>query len=141
MRPAAQEYLVAYRTAEIPLQDAFRRSLADYRQSHPDPDAGTLAAVKKRYLAPKVVGVWDCTGNNFRARFTWTLYANGKARDPDGPNTWKWEKDKLVIFHHTREAPGGVWRDECTISADGRSFHARNQRNAQYHAKLVRPSK
>lgn len=55
------------------------------------------------------------------------FYANGYFASPDGPRTWVLIRNTLILYWYNEKAPGGMWIDHCTLSADGSRYRGQNQ--------------
>jgi hypothetical protein len=136
MRAAALAHLKTTREAVRPVAAAYDKAIEHLTKAKDDAAAAAVAADKKKVLKPKVVGVWACTGVNFKAAFTWVLYADGSVGS--NKSTWALDKDKLVITNRSPEAPPGGWVDVCVVDSNGQTFVARNK-GAVYKGRRVDP--
>jgi len=63
--------------------------------------------------------------------------ADGTIHSQPPGTGWKIEGDVLALAWPRGDAPGGVWTDRCRISADGRYYLGRNQRQAAIVGEVV----
>lgn len=145
LRKASSDYLKGWRAAARPAEAAYDKAIDQLIKTKADAAAAALTVEKKKALAGRVVGEWECGGITFELKFRWQLHADGTAVRTDqkftGRNTWTFEKDKLVIVNRDDPAaPPGEFHDICTVSADGRQLSARCG-NSTYKGRLVGISK
>lgn len=87
---------------------------------------------------PTIVATWEhqVVGRDAKPS-TITLYSNSKINDPNSKNTWSRSGNLLTLHWPNPAAPGGEWIDQCTVSADGRTYSGRNQYGTRISGKLV----
>jgi arabinan endo-1,5-alpha-L-arabinosidase len=81
---------------------------------------------KNTSINPKnLVGEWEHSVN-FGSPNTIELLPDGTIRGHEGAQ-WALQGRNLTLRWPRRDAPGGVWTDNCLISSDGRYYLGRNQ--------------
>ncbi len=87
-------------------------------------------AKQPRTREPWVVATWEHRvhgkGNSIRSG-TMKLYSNGRIGSPNSVNTWTKKNRLLILYWPNSQAPGGVWRDVCIISTNGKTYSGKNQ--------------
>ena len=74
-----------------------------------------------------VVGRWKHSVNSGK-EYDLTIFAEGGVNNPKGPVTWNLRGNQLTMRWPSKDAPGGVWIDRCTVSPDGKSYSGKNQK-------------
>lgn len=85
----------------------------------------TLPTDAATRVKPYVISTWTHTPQG-GGTATIKLYSNGRINSPDSANLWVLYNDHLVLRWSDPAAPGGMWVDDCAISADGRRYNGRN---------------
>jgi hypothetical protein len=125
VQTGVKEYLAA---KQDDLAKALQPELEELQVATAPPPKKVKA--QKNEPQPYVVceGVHQATnGGNTILRAEFKLYSNGRINDPESRNTWRQQGRILTMRWQNAEAPGGVWVDIVTLTADGRSFKGKNQ--------------
>ncbi len=140
MRESTAVYLTQLDRARIPLAKAYDKAIEHAQvKDKDDTAAADLAAEKQMFLSPKVVGVWDCQGVNFKLSMKLTLYADFTGQSPETQRTWQFNKNGIVMRFPSPKAPGGFYVETCTFDDSGQSFETRNQEGASYRGTRIDP--
>jgi arabinan endo-1,5-alpha-L-arabinosidase len=76
-----------------------------------------------------VVGSWQHSVN-FEPGNTISLLPDGAINYKGARNTWRLSGSSLQLRWYRKDAPGGVWLDNCLVSPDGSWYVGRNQHGA-----------
>ena len=79
-----------------------------------------------------VAGNWQHSVN-FDPGYTISLLPEGTINNKNTRNTWRFRGSSLQLRWYGKDAPGGVWVDDCVVSPDGSTYVGRNQ-----HGTIVR---
>lgn len=74
-----------------------------------------------------VVGSWQHSVN-FDPGYTISLLPDGTIKNKGTRATWRFRGSSLQLRWYRKDAPGGVWVDDCFVSPDGSWYVGRNQR-------------
>ncbi|MBC8117514.1 MAG: hypothetical protein H7062_24210 [Candidatus Saccharimonas sp.] len=132
MRQPANQYLTSIDKVRTQAAKAYDRAI-DHLQvkAKDDAAASTMTEEKKKVLAPKTIGTWECTGTNFRHNFTRHLKSDGTITGTN-EGTWRFDGEKMVF-----RVEGYI--ETCRVGTDGITFTASNMNGLTFTGKLVFP--
>lgn len=141
-KPAA-EYEAAVQKAKATMDAAYEKSIDKLVKEKDTELADKFVARRSEFAEhhdathpPRVVAIWKF-GLVGRPPSPIELLSNGAVGTPASKNSWKTEGNKLIFYWPNPQAPGGVWIDTCTLSADRKSIRGRNQVGASVAGTLV----
>jgi len=136
-----RSYLAAYQRnmagAESQLRRAYDQALAQALRAQDENTVNELRADLETVLQPKVVATWLHRAGRGPHRIT--LYSNGKINAVDSKHTWAFRNGILTLVWVNVRAPGGAWREVCTVSPDGSSYSGKNQHRHRVGGDYVIP--
>lgn len=125
-----RHYLAGYqknlKQAEDSLKKVYNTDIDKALRAKENHGVNQLRADLAVILDVKVVATWS-HANERGDKEEIKLYSNGKMRDPDGGSAWAFRNGTLTLTWPNAVAPGGAWVDNCTVSADGRTYTGKNQ--------------
>lgn len=143
LQKAAAEYEATVQKAKATMDEAYEKAISKLVKEKEDELADKFVARRKEFAEhhdethpPRVVAIWKF-GLVGRPPNPIELLSNGAVTTPTSKNSWKMEGNKLIFYWPNPQAPGGVWIDTCTLSADRKSIRGRNQLGASVAGTLV----
>jgi hypothetical protein len=143
LQKAAAEYEAAVRGAKEKLDAAYQKIIGKLIREKEDELAEKFDARKDEFIEhhdathpPRVVAIWNF-GLAGAAPGQIQLLSNGRVNSQTSKHKWKTEGNQLIFYWQDERAPGGVWIDTCTLSADRKSIKGRNQLGASVVGTLV----
>lgn len=143
LQKAATEYEATVQKAKATMDAAYQKSIDKLVKEKESDLADKFVARRKEFAEhhdathpPRVVAIWKF-GLVGRQPNPIELLSNGAVNTPASKNSWKMEGNKLIFYWPNDRAPGGVWIDTCTLSADRKSIRGRNQLGASVAGTLV----
>lgn len=129
--------LAAYKDAvkgyvKAKLDDKAAAAEAELKEFEKDAGLAKEPPPKAAPKEPYVVASWAHQVNHKGdvRRSTFKLYSNGRINNPNGRGSWSITGNVIVFTWPDAEAPGGAWKDVCTLSADAKSYVGKNQLGA-----------
>lgn len=143
LQKAAVEYETTVQKAKATMDAAYEKSIDKLVKEKETELADKFVARRKEFAEhhdathpPRVVALW-MFGLVGKEPGRVALLSNGAVNSPTGKSSWKVDGNKLIFYWPNERAPGGVWIDTCTLSADRKSIRGRNQLGASVAGTLV----
>jgi hypothetical protein len=125
LRDDSIAYLKVLAQSDKQVESAYQKAEAEYAEAKDTAAAAMLAAEMKKLGIKRVVADWDCEATSNKAKFKWTLYADGRVTSPTSDKkNWLFDGKNFVLPPPDAKAPGGAWT--CTPGPSGMEFTGRN---------------
>jgi hypothetical protein len=119
-----RSYLAAYERkisgAESQLRRVYDQAINKALQAKADDRVNELRADVETVLQPRVVATWvhRVTAGPRKTN----LYSNGRIDAVDAAHVWSFRNGVLTLVWKSPRAPGGIFRDVCTVAPDGSTY-------------------
>jgi hypothetical protein len=127
MRPATKKFMETLDANRQALSQSFDKAIDVYLKKNDTEKAKEYQVKKQQALHPVVLASWSHRAGKYPPRVI-RFYSNARIDSPTSGARWVVKGNVLILRWPDRAAPGGVWQDICSLSADGKSYSGKNQR-------------
>ncbi len=140
MRPSLARYFVSMSTAEDKLRRAYLSLISAQMKAKKQSTVADLQAELTNLLSAKLLAKWRVVRDGRQPGWVACLYSDGRIYGINGnvtKGTWIYSNGVLTFRWPDLKAPGGLWLDSSSVSADGRAYVGTNNAPPASRAKFT----